>query len=129
MEAIKSIVQLPKRTVKTPPMVQTGLVSITAMEQELNRLINLFSAASFVLTAHDVQSLDHMCCLYARLKMEVADHIQNLKLNSIATRRPLSKLQMNLDARLEREILGLKTQIQTFTSKLFHKASGKRHIL
>jgi hypothetical protein len=129
MEAIKSIVQLPRKTANTAAVIQTGIIAIAGIEQELGRLNNLFSAASFILAAHDVESLAEMSRLHARLKSEVAEHIQRLKLNSVATIKPISKLQLMLDTRLEREILILRARVHTFTSKLFKKTSSKRHIL
>jgi hypothetical protein len=129
MELIKTDIQPARRAIKREPTFETGIAAVTAMEEELNHLQVLFSAASFILAEHKVRALSHLCRLHAQLKSEVANYLQKMKQNSAENRNLMLKSQLSLNASLQNQILNLKARIQSFRSTLFRKPVAKRHLL
>jgi hypothetical protein len=129
MELIERNIQLPRRAIKREPTIEIGIADITAMEEELNKLQVLFSAASFILAEHKFRTLSHLCRRHAQLKLEVANYFQRLKFYSIENRKIVLKSRLRLNASLINEILSLRSRIQEFHSKLFRDRTGKRQML
>jgi hypothetical protein len=129
MELIENNVQLRKRATTRQSIFDIGIADITAIEEELNSLQALFSAASFMLPEHNFRALSDLRSRHSQLKLEVVNHFQMLKYNSSENRRLMLKSGHRLNASLVKQILSLRSRLQKFHSKLFENRKVNRNIL
>jgi hypothetical protein len=120
MELIESKKQVPRRAVKATSTDTLEIPSIIAIGTELNKLNNMFAAASFILAAHE---------MHAELKMRVIRHLYQLDSSSMGIRRLARGRQIDIGIMLEAEISSLRIRLEKFKSKLFKKPHGSRHLL
>ena len=96
-----------------------GIAAMRALEEELNRLSNLFVTASFVLAEQDFQNLSHLRQNHSALKMEMSTYFKRLKSYTIGGRQMSPNPQAEMNTRLKNELQELISRFQRFKNKLF----------
>ena len=129
MELFKSSTNFVARTENSEAILKIDLAMIKSIEQDLNRLNLLFSAATFMLTERDVRTLSYLCQRHRHLTLKLSQQSQKLNLSLIGLRQPVSSLEMKLNKKLENEVLKMRTSLDKFKSKLFRRHKSTLKIL
>jgi hypothetical protein len=129
MELLKPHTSRPQRAGHFKTAIKIDLAMIIRIEQDLNKLNRLFSAASFMLAEHECRRLSFLCQQFEELKFKVMMQTQELRSCAIGLRKPISSLEMKLTGRLQLDISTLASQLDKFKSKLFSVQDCKREIL
>jgi len=120
METIYKVEKLNTRVHEQALTDHVGIAAMRALEEELNRLSNLFVTASFVLAEQDFQNLSHLRHNHSALKMEMSTYFKRLKSYTIGGRQ-MSNPQAEMNTQLKKELQELISHFQKFKNKLFSK--------
>lgn len=119
METIYKTTRLNTRVHEQALTDHVGIAAMRAVEEELNRLSNLFVTASFVLVEQDFQNLSQLRQNHAALKMEMSTYFKRLKSYTMGGRQIASTPEAAMSAQLKNELQELTSRLQRFKNKLF----------
>jgi hypothetical protein len=129
MQTIERKVNTRARAKQTAPDDSSWIRTMNILEQELERLNALFTAASFMLCEQDFQGLSRLRQSHLILKAKMAEYFQRFRNPCRRLRRNTRKSQVQTRNNLQFELQDLSSHLQKFKHKLLKVSVRSRSYL
>ncbi|WP_285057623.1 hypothetical protein [Pedobacter ginsengisoli] len=105
------------------------ITTMNALEEELERLYKLFSAASFMLSEQDFQGLFRLRQSHSGLKAKMAEYFRKFRDPRPRLRRNTRRSQIETRDKVQLELQDLSSRLQKFIDKLLKASVSSRGYL